>query len=162
MDIDTAFRQEVRPEDREAVERLVRTTGYFSREECAIAVELVDERLAKGKTSGYSFLFSEAGEDLLGYTCFGPVPGTAHSFDLYWIAVAPHAQGRGLGRKLLAESERLMAGQGARRVYAETSSRGQYNRPQAFYLACGFVPEAFLSDFYAPGDGKIIFLKILQ
>lgn len=162
MGKDAAFRQEVRPEDRKAIERLVRTTGYFSCEECAIAVELVDERLAKGKTSGYSFLFAEAESDLLGYTCFGPVPGTAHSFDLYWIAVAPHAQGRGLGRKLLAESERLMAGQGARRVYAETSSRRQYKPTHAFYLACGYIQEAFLSDFYAPGDGKMIFVKILK
>ncbi|MEW6334180.1 MAG: GNAT family N-acetyltransferase [Thermodesulfobacteriota bacterium] len=162
MDPDTAFRREVRPEDREAVERLVRTTGYFSREECAIAVELVDERLTKGNTSGYSFLFTEAGNELIGYSCFGPVPGTAHSYDLYWIAVAPHAQGRGLGRKLLDESERLMAGQGARRVYAETSSRSQYKPTHAFYLACGYVQEAFLSDFYAPDDGKIIFVKILK
>lgn len=157
-----AYRQEVRPEDREAVERLVRATGFFSGEECAIALELIDERLAKGQASGYFFLFGEAAGRLLGYTCFGPVPGTAHSFDLYWIAVAPPAQGRGLGRHLLAESERLMAGLGAQRVYVETSARHQYTPTHAFYLACGYVQEAFLTDYYGPGDGKIIFVKTLQ
>ncbi len=31
----------------------------------------------------------------------------------------------------------------------------------AFYLRCGFRREAFLPDFYAPGDGKLIFVKNL-
>jgi len=156
------YRQEVRQEDREAVGRLVNATGFFSKEECAIAVELVDDRLARGKASGYLFLFAEEGDRLLGYTCFGPIPGSSHSFDLYWIAVDPHAQGRGLGRKLMTRSERFMAEHGARRVYADTSSRHQYKPTQAFYLACGYVREAFLADFYAPDDGKVIFVKVLK
>jgi len=156
------YRQGVRQGDREAVGRLVCATGFFSKEECAIAVELVDDRLARGKASGYFFLFAEEGGRLLGYTCFGPIPGSSHGFDLYWIAVDPHAQGRGLGRKLMTESERLMAGRGARRVYADTSSRPQYKPTHAFYLACGYVQEAFLADFYAPDDGKVIFVKVLK
>jgi D-alanine-D-alanine ligase len=156
------YRQEVRQEDREAVGRLVHTTGFFSKEECDIAMELIDDRLARGKACGYSFLFAEEGGLLLGYTCFGPIPGSSHSFDLYWIAVDPSTQGQGLGRKLLTESERLMAEHGARRIYADTSSRHQYKPTQAFYLACGYVQEAFLADFYAPDDGKIIFVNVLK
>ncbi len=156
------YRQGVRQEDREAVGRLVCATRFFSKEECAIAVELVDDRLARGKARDYFFLFAEEGGRLLGYTCFGSIPGSSHSFDLYWIAVDPHAQGRGLGRTLLNETERLMAEHGARRVYADTSSRPQYKPTQAFYLACGYVQEAFLADFYAPGDGKVIFVKVLN
>lgn len=156
------YRQTVRQEDREAVGQLVGATGFFSKEECAIAVELVDDRLARGQASDYFFLFAEAGGRLLGYTCFGPIPGSSHSFDLYWIAVDPHTQGQGLGRKLMAGSERLMAEQGARRVYADTSSRDQYKPTRAFYLACGYVQEAFLADFYAPDDGKVIFVKVLK
>ena len=156
------YRQEVRPEDREAVGRHVRATGFFSEEEHLIAVELVDERLAKGEASGYFFVFAEEEDRLLGYTCFGPIPGSLHSYDLYWIAVDPKAQGRGLGKKLMAESERLMAEWGARRIYADTSSRPQYQSTRAFYLACGYVQEALLADFYAPGDGKAIFVKVLK
>jgi GNAT superfamily N-acetyltransferase len=162
MDNAIAYREEVRQEDREAVGRLVRITGFFSKEEHDIALELIDDRLARGKACGYFFLFAEEGDRLLGYTCFGPIPGSSHSFDLYWIAVDPREQGRGLGRKLLAESERLMAEHGARRVYADTSSRPQYKPTQTFYLACGYVQEAYLADFYAPDDGKIIFVKVLK
>jgi ribosomal protein S18 acetylase RimI-like enzyme len=156
------YRQEVRPADREAVDRHVRSTGFFSEDEHLIAVELVDERLAKGEASGYFFLFAEEDDRLLGYTCFGPIAGSLHSYDLYWIAVDPKTQGRGIGKQLMAESERLMAERGARRVYADTSSRPQYESTRAFYLACGYVQEALLVDFYAPGDGKVIFVKVLE
>jgi ribosomal protein S18 acetylase RimI-like enzyme len=158
----TAYRQEIGPKDREAVGRIVRATGFFSEEEEEIAVELIDERLAKGESSGYFFLLAEQEGRLCGYTCFGPIPGSVHSWDLYWIAVDPTAQGSGLGRKLMAESERLMAGRGARQVYADTSSRPQYEPTRAFYLACGYRQEALLADFYGEGDGKVIFVKTLS
>ncbi len=155
------YREDVIPGDREAVGRLVRSTGFFSGEEAAIAEELVDERMAKGDASGYFFLFAEEEGRLLGYTCFGPIPGSVHSYDLYWIAVDPGAQGRGLGKKLVAESERIMARRGARRIYADTSSRPQYEPTRAFYRSCGYTEEALLVDFYAAGDGKVIFVKSL-
>jgi GNAT superfamily N-acetyltransferase len=153
------FREEVRPEDREAVGRLVRATGFFSEEEAGIAEELVEERLAKGDASGYFFLFAEEGDRLLGYTCFGPIPGSVHSFDLYWIAVDSQVQGSGIGRALMAAAECLMVEHGARLIYADTSSRPQYEPTRAFYLACGYREAAFLTDFHAPGDGKVIFVK---
>lgn len=157
-DVDT-LRERVLPADREAVGALARATGFFSEEEAAIAEELVAERLAKGPGSGYDFLFAEEGGRLQGYACFGPIPGSVHSYDLYWIVVAPEDQGRGLGRRLLAAAEERMGAAGARRIYAETSSRPQYEPTRRFYEACGYRPEALLRDFYAPGDGKVILCK---
>jgi D-alanine-D-alanine ligase len=153
------YRQDVRSEDREAIGRLVRATGFFSEEEEEIAVELVEERLLKGEASGYAFLFAEDKDRLLGYTCFGPIPGSVHSYDLYWIAVDPETQGMGIGKTLMVESERIMAADGARLIYADTSSRPQYEPTRAFYRSCGYVQEAYLTDFYGPGDGKVIFVK---
>ena len=156
------WREEVRREDRDEVARLTGATGFFSEEEQVIAVELVDERLVKGEASGYLFLFAEERDRLVGYACFGPIPGTLHSFDLYWIVVDPAVQGRGFGKELLQRAERLMKQRGARRVYADTSSRPQYEPTRAFYLACGYRQEALLSDFYSEGDGKVIFSKKLD
>ena len=157
-----SYRQEVTTDDDEAVRRLVRETGFFSPEEEAIAGELVEERLRGGEGSGYLFLFAEAKDRLLGYACFGPIPGTLNSYDFYWIAVAPDMQGKGIGKELLAAAERIMLERGARRVYADTSSRSQYEPTRAFYRSCGYVLEAALVDFYSPGDGKVIFVKILE
>jgi len=155
------LRETVAPADREAVGGIVRATGFFSEEEAAIAEELVAERLAKGPDSGYDFLFAEGDGRLRGYACFGPIPGSVHSFDLYWIVVAPEEQGRGLGRTLLAAAEERMHIAGARRIYVETSSRPQYEPTRRFYRACGYCQEAVLTDFYAPGDGKLILCKLL-
>jgi hypothetical protein len=54
-----------------------------------------------------------------------------------------------------------MAAEGRTRVYVETSTRAQYVPTRSFYLACGYDLTAELTDFYAPGDGKAIFLKVL-
>ncbi len=97
--------------------------------------------------------------EITGYTCFGPVPGTLSSFDLYWIVVRQDRRGGGIGRALLAQTEEAVASSGGSRLYAETSSRELYEPTRRFYRSAGFRQEAFLENFYSPGDGKIIFVK---
>ena len=158
---DLSYRQEVLAADPEAVRAIVSTSGFFSDEETAIAAELVEERLRQGEKSGYFFLFAELAGKVAGYTCFGPIPGSVHSYDLYWIAVGNSLRHRGIGKELLSRSEALISELGGKRIYIETSARPQYEPTVAFYLACGYRQEAFLADFYAPGDSKIIFVKAL-
>lgn len=158
------FRCDPEDSDRQAVLSVVAATGFFSRDEEDIAVELVEEALAKGPDSGYLFLFADrpgyAGE-LRGYTCFGPIPGTRSSFDLYWIAVAPDEQGNGLGGQLILETENAARALGATRMYADTSGQKKYAPTRAFYERMGYVPEAVLKDFFAPGDDKVMYSKTL-
>lgn len=160
-DHELTWRVEVRPSDAERVRKLTAGVQVFSDAEVHMAGELVEERAAKGESCGYHFLFAEAGDDLLGYTCFGPIPCTAASFDLYWIVVGGHRLRRGVGTKLLLRSERLMQTMGARKIYAETSSLDRYGPARSFYQAGGYLPVTVLPDFYAPGDSKIIFVKDL-
>ncbi len=157
-----SYRDLVSPADRETVKVIIESTGFFNPEEQGIAVELVDERLSKGLQSGYHFLFcEEEGSHVLGYTCFGHIPGTASSFDLYWIAVHRRYQGQGIGRGLLVSSETAVRAMDGSRIYIETSSRGLYQPTQAFYERSGYTREAVLEDFYARNDSKIIYTKIL-
>ncbi|MEJ2038178.1 MAG: GNAT family N-acetyltransferase [Desulfosarcinaceae bacterium] len=156
-----AWRREVQPPDPERIERLVEVTGFFSPQEIDVAVELVHERLAKGEASGYHFLLAEHYGRLVGYACYGPTPCTLNSFDLYWIAVHPDFQRRGLGRRLVKDCETLIAQAGGQRVYVDTSQRIQYASTRAFYESCGYRQEGLLRDFYAPGDGKVIYCKVL-
>ena len=75
------------------------------------------------------------------------------------IAVAPQAQGLGIGRKLMALAEAAVARRGGGQLYIETSSRGVYARTRRFYRAASYRQAARLADFYAPGDHKIVFCK---
>ena len=106
-------------------------------------------------------MFERCGE-LVGYTCYGPVSGTASSWDLYWIVVAPESQGKGIGRLILLETERLIRQAGGAMVYAETSGRPQYESTRAFYERMGFRVASVLEDFYAPGDSKVTYVKMLS
>jgi GNAT superfamily N-acetyltransferase len=156
-----SFRDQPRPEDEEAVRRLVTATGFFHDFEIDVAAELVRERLEKGLPSGYLFLLAEQDGRLLGYTCYGEIACTKGSYDLYWIAVDPAAQGQGLGRTLMARTEDAIRAQNGRAVYAETSGKPQYQPTRAFYERFGFTAAASLPDFYDLGDDKIIYVRTL-
>ena len=158
---DLIYRHQVLPSDPDSIEAIVRSSGFFSEAEIAIARELVCDRLEHGSKSSYQFLFVEDQHAVLGYTCYGLIPATAGSYDLYWIAIAHGIRDRGLGKALLLQTEALIAENGGRTVYAETSSRIQYEPTRFFYERCDYVAEAVLKDFYAPGDSKIIYSKIL-
>ncbi|MCB9845426.1 MAG: GNAT family N-acetyltransferase [Phycisphaeraceae bacterium] len=157
---DVRFRHDVRPADVGAVRAVVKSTDFFRPDEIAVAAELVEERLAKGDASGYFFVFVDDAEGApMGYACFGPIPCTLHSASLYWIAVRSDAQGRGLGNRLMLESERRMRGSGLRRVYVETSGQPRYEPTRGFYERSGYSLEARLRNFYDEGDDKLVYVK---
>ena len=156
-----AIRDEVRPADREIVRAIVAATGFFTPAEVEVAVELVEDRLREGPASGYHFVFAEEHGTTRGYVCYGPIACTQASYDLYWIAVEPSRRGKGLGKALLGEAERRIRAMGGRRVYIETSNRAQYASTRGFYQRCGYRPEAILTDFYAPGDDRVTYVKVL-
>jgi ribosomal protein S18 acetylase RimI-like enzyme len=156
------IRRELRADDREELAEALRATGFFNQEELAVALELVDDRLALAEASHYRFLVAEVGGSVAGYACWGPIPGTQESADLYWIAVHPARQGQGVGRALLIAAEGWMLEEGRPRCWIETATRPQYAPTRAFYQASGYALAAELPDYYAPGDGKAIFVKVLR
>lgn len=155
------FRESVYKKDAAIVRQIVASTGFFSDEEINIAEELVLERFQKGIDSGYYFIFAENEKQTLAYSCYGPIPGTKMSYDLYWIAVHNDFRGKGIGKQLLQLSEQAIYKLGGRRIYIETSSRDLYIPTREFYLSCQYKTDAILEDFYAPGDSKYIFVKKL-
>ncbi|MCU0876813.1 MAG: GNAT family N-acetyltransferase [Pirellulaceae bacterium] len=153
------LRSEVVPADVAAIRQIVESTGLFRPSEIDVAGELVEARLAKGAASGYEFVLAEERGQIVGFACFGRNTLTVRSWDLYWIAVSKSHQGRGLGGRLLAEVHRRIAAAGGGRVYIETSDREDYLPTRRFYERHGYILEAMLSDFYAPGDSKAIFVR---
>lgn len=160
--IETLFRTNVRLEDVDTVRRIVTSSGFFYRDEVEVAASLVEERLKVGTASGYHFLFAEEKGTVVGYACFGPIPCTGFSYDLYWIALAGPRRGQGLGSTIMTRCEEMVLTMGGTRLYVETSSRPQYDPTRRFYERNGFRLEASLRDFYHPGDDKIIYVKLIK
>lgn len=157
------LRRAVRAGDPDAVRRLARSTRFFIEEEVEVAAELVEDTLS-GRDPDYRFVMADdpdAPGELLGYACFGPIPATQESWHLYWIAVRPDLQGRGLGGRLLAAAEEAAWREGGRRMYLDTSGTDDYAPTRGFYLRWGYAVVANLPDYYAPGDAKVEFFKLL-
>ena len=159
----------LRPGDRPRVEELLVATAAFSSEEVGVALELFDdchrEPVGRPEQSegpafsvpDYEFIGAFDDDDtLIGYVCFGPTPATDGTYDLYWLAVDPAAQGRGAGRALVRWVERELELRGARLLVVETSSRADYSHTREFYARGGYTEAARVRDFYAPADDRII------
>jgi GNAT superfamily N-acetyltransferase len=106
----------------------------------------------------YEFLgaFDEQSDRLIGYACFGATPATDGTYDLYWLAVDPAAQGRGIGSALVRAVEAKLLDRGARLLVVETSSRPDYEGTRRFYARSGYKEAARVRDFYAPADDRIV------
>ncbi|MBN1443584.1 MAG: GNAT family N-acetyltransferase [Planctomycetes bacterium] len=148
-----------RADDRGAILEIIAATGRFRSDEQAVAWEVLREAETRGATSGYhSWCLAREGT-VAGWVCFGPTPCCAGTFDVYWLAVDPAHQGRGLGRILLEHAESEIRSAGGRLSVVETSSRADYEPTRAFYRKMGYSEAARLAGLYAAGDDKIVFLK---
>ena len=159
MQQDLIFRYEPTMKDVESVKEIVTSTNFFQDHEIPVAVELVEERLQKGLESGYHFIFASIGGKTIAYACYGEIPCTKGSYDLYWIATHNDYRGKCIGKELMAEVERQIKGIGGRVIYIETSSKAHYEPTRKFYEDYGCVTEAVLKDFYDFGDDKIIYKR---
>ncbi len=155
------FRTNATPEDIEHVRNIVVSTGFFYDFEVPVAVELVAEGVAEGAKSGYFFIFAEVDGRTVAYSCYGHIAGTDAGFDLYWIATHNDFRGSGIGKTLLEETHKKAKDLGARYIIAETSSLEKYLPTRLFYEKNGYSKDAFIADYYRPGDGKVIYVKRL-
>jgi ribosomal protein S18 acetylase RimI-like enzyme len=144
--------------DRQGLERILEAAGVFNSEEISVAVELIDEAIAK-PGGDYRALGIAAAGGIIGYTCYGRAPFTEFAYHLYWIAVDPGVQGTGVAQRLMAATEDAVVTLGGRLLLVETASKPSYARSRRFYEALHYREAARIRDYYAPGDDKIIFEK---
>ncbi len=137
---------------------VARNAGLFTSEE----VEVVDELITKyyeGHPDGYRFLSCRVAGKTVGFSCYGQHALTSGTYDLYWIAVDKSMHGRGLGRALSRRTLEEVKALGGRMLIAETSGLATYAPTRAFYDKDGWKCEATITDFYAPGDDLVIYIK---
>lgn len=146
--------------DRDRVRAIVEATDVFRADEVEIALEVFDGAVAR-PGGDYTGLGAWADGQLVGWAAYGETPGTVGTWDLYWIAVDPASQTKGVGRQLMAECETAIAGRQGRLIVVETSSRASYAPTRGFYERLGYVAQARIPDYYAPGDGLTVYVKHL-
>jgi len=141
-------------EDKPAIMRMLRKIPEFKPIEVDIAEEVLEDYLQKPNHGGYHVFVAEAGSSIRGYICYGTTPLTEGTWDIYWLAVAPSEQRRGVGKALLAFAEDKIKNTKGRLALIETSSKPEYERTRRFYRSQGYTLACRIADFYAPGDDK--------
>jgi len=127
-----------------------------------VAEEVIDSYLRDPHGSGYHALVAELDSAIAGYICYGPAPLTEGTWDIYWMAVAPEKQGKGIGSALLAHAEDKIREAQGRLIVIETSSQPEYEKTRRFHLSHGYEVIGRIPDFYTPGDDKLILQKRLR
>ncbi len=152
--------REFKIKDREKIIKILNETNMFTEEEINVAIELIDEFLAKHEESGYEIYSAVDDEDVVvGYICFGKRPLTQGTYDVYWIVVDPSLQGNGIGKRLMKFAEQKIKEKGGNLILVETSSQDKYLKTRLFYKSCGYEETARIKDFYKKGDNLVIFAK---
>jgi ribosomal protein S18 acetylase RimI-like enzyme len=154
--------RDLRRADRGAIAEILESAGVFRPEEVAVGLELVDETLHPGPSTDYRWWIAERGGAVVGFACYGPVPLTEGTFDLYWIAVAPAARGTSVAERLDRAATEDVRRAGGRWLLAETSSTPAYAAAHRFYEKQGYRLLEWIADFYRPGDDRLTFGKRLD
>lgn len=151
-----------RSSDQTTVLDLIERTGFFRPVELEIAREVFSDAAEMKPGCTYQSYAAEADGKVAGWICFGATPCTLGTFDIYWVAVDPVFQHKGVGTQLVQFAETKAKTQHGRLLVVETSGAPRYAPTRKFYEGLGFILAACVPEFYAPGDDKCIYLKKLS
>lgn len=142
---------------------LTAATGFFRPEEVDTFRGILDDYFADSGEGGpvHRCLTCEADGRVVGYVYFAEEEMVDRTWYVWWIAVDPSTQGKGVGRELLRAAEDEARRGGGRVMFVETSGTEGYEATRRFYLKNGYDREAVLRDFYRDGDDLVVFRKRL-
>ena len=149
------------PDDTPSLLEITAGTGLFTPADVDTLREVLDDYHAGNADLGHRCFVWEEGGAPVGYVYHAPAAMTDRTWYLYWIAVDATRQGQGVGGKLLTFVEQDVTAQDGRLLLIETSSTPRYDPTRRFYRKYGYDQPATVPDFYADGDGLVVFWKRL-
>ncbi len=150
------------PADTQPLVALAAETGVFKPMELVALEEVLCDYFATNKALGHCSATFEDGGKIQGFAYFAPAAMTDRTWYLYWIAVNPAAQAKGIGGELMAHVEREVRQQRGRLLLVETSSLPHYEPARKFYAKQGYQQAAAIAGYYAAGDDMLVFGKSLE
>lgn len=150
------------PADSPALVAVAAGTGVFKPHELVALQEVLDDYHATNHEYGHQAHTWAEGDTAVGFVYLAPTAMTDRTWELWWIAVEATRHGQGLGSKMLVAVEAAVQEAGGRLLLIETSSTPAYEPTRRFYLRHGYAEAARVADFYADGDGKVIFAKRVE
>ncbi|MDF5715963.1 MAG: GNAT family N-acetyltransferase [Rhizonema sp. NSF051] len=148
------------PDDTTALIAIAEAIGFQASELEQLSKMLVD--YFGGDSDSDRFWSTDDDNGPVGVAYCEPERMTDETWNLQFIAIRPDRQGQGRGATLLRYIEQTLTARGGRILLVETSALPSFERTRAFYAKCGYEEEARIRDFYATGDHKVVFRKVLN
>ena len=148
-------------DDTPALLALADATGLFPPSALELLRQMLIDAL-EGDSDTEQFWITDDNDGPVGVAYCEPERMTDRTWNLQLIAIHPDLQGQGRGVKLLHYVEQALRERDGRVLLVETSGLPSFDRTRSFYKKCGFEEEARIRDFYAAGDDKVVFRKVLN
>lgn len=145
--------------DSDALLAIVESSGQFDENGLAHVKETLNSYLA-GESDGLWFT-ADDGEPV-GVAYCAPEPVTDGTWNLLMLWTRHDRNGLGHGSALVHRVEQVLTRREGRLLIVETSGLPDFENARAFYSKCGFTQEARIKNFFAAGDDKIVYTKMLQ
>lgn len=145
--------------DSDALLAILGSSGQFDDNGLAHVKEILKSYLA-GEGDGLWFT-ADDGEPV-GVAYCTPEPVTDGTWNLLMLWTRRDRNGQGHGSSLVSRVEQVLTERGVRLLIVETSGLPYFESARAFYSKCGFTQEARIKNFFATGDDKIVYTKLLQ
>ncbi len=161
--VETVKVRPTRREDLSDLQRVLDTTGLFPSE---MLPEMLGDSLSQGlecaPEAGHDIWLSCVTKGVVAGFCMAvPEKLTEGTWNMLAIAVLSEKQGDGLGSLILRELEAALRDRKQRLLIVDTSGSDAFAATRSFYRKNGYVEEARIRDFWAPGDDKIVLWKAL-
>jgi ribosomal protein S18 acetylase RimI-like enzyme len=148
-------------EDSAPIIALAVATGLSPANETDALSKVLADYFSGALGEGHVWVTDEEDGRLQGILYYAPESMADRTWYVYMIAVSPECQGQGRGTALMQYVEKTLQGTGERLLLVETSGLPTFERTRTFYAKLGYEKEARIRDFYATGDDKIVFRKVL-
>ena len=140
-----------------ALQIVLDETGLFPSE---MLPDMLSGFLSK-RDSQAVWLTCEVGGEPVGFCYAAPEQLTDGTWNMLAIAVHPSKQGVGHGGAMVRRLEALLREEGHRVLIADTSGKDEFASTRQFYRKSGYSEEARIRHFWAKGDDKVVFWKLI-
>lgn len=137
---------------------IIEASGQFDDESLSHVRDTLAQHFAG--EGGALWLTADDGEPV-GVAYCAPEPVTRGTWNLLMLWTRADRHGRGHGAALVQHLERELTKREARLLIVETSGLASFGPARRFYSKCGFLQEATIKNFFAAGDDKLVFTKLV-
>jgi len=145
-------------EDIPALKIVLDETGLFPSE---MLPEMMSGFLSNEESQDV-WLTCEVEGEAIGFCYAAPEQLTDGTWNMLAIAVHPSKQGGGHGGAIVRRLEALLHDDGHRVLIADTSGKDEFAPTREFYRKSGYSEEARIRQFWAEGDDKVVFWKLIS